>query len=131
MRCIVRMQWTGEMDDSVAPVLPRGPVLLFWLIAVAIEFVLAAVFLLTGADQAIETGLDKAGLEFGSDFITAARVGATYPAAIFGILLSLMQVAAPDLAVIGVSWVRGGRALRRAVHSRLRFWSKEVGRRRG
>lgn len=111
--------------------MPRRPILVFWLIAVGIEFVLAAVFILTGADAAIETGLETAGLEFGTDFLTAIRVLVVYPAATFAVILSLLQVAAPDLAVIGVSRIRGGRPLLRAVRGRFRFWSEAVGPRRG
>src|SRR5207342_2906700 len=78
-----------------------------------------------------DAGLTKAGLEFSSDLLTAARVLLAYPAAWLGILLALGQVAAPDLAVLGVARVRGGRALLRAVRQRLRPWSPAVGRRRG
>jgi uncharacterized protein len=119
------MNATGKVS------LPRRPLLLYWLIAVAIEFVLAAVFILTGADAAIETALQKAGLDFATDFITAARGVIAYPAATLGVALSLLQVAAPDLAVVGVSILKGGRRLRRVVISRFRFWSCEVGARRG
>ena len=123
---------TDRIGDASGEVsLPRRPLLVYWLIAVAIEFVLAAVFVLTGADAAIETALEKAGLDFATDFITAARALIAYPAATVGVVLSLLQVAAPDLAVVGVSVIRGGPALRRAVTGRLRFWSREVGTRRG
>jgi membrane protease YdiL (CAAX protease family) len=119
----------GDASESVS--LPRRPLLIYWLIAVGIEFVLAAVFVLTGADAAIETALHKAGLDFATDFITAGRAVIAYPAATVGVVLSLLQVAAPDLAVLGVSVIRGGRALRRAVTGRFRFWSRQVGARRG
>ncbi len=88
-------------------------------------------FILTGADATIEVGLDKAGLDFGSDFVTAIRVAVVYPAAAFAVILALLQVAAPDLAVLGVSWIRGGRALLSAVRRRFRFWSAAVGAKRG
>ena len=123
---------TDRIGDARGRVsLPRRPLLIYWLIAVAIEFVLAAVFVLTGADAAIEVALEKAGLDFATDFITAARALIAYPAATVGVVLSLLQVAAPDLAVLGVSLIRGGRALRHAVTGRFRFWSREVGARRG
>ena len=119
---------TDRIGDASGRVsLPRRPLLIYWLIAVAIEFVLAAVFVLTGADAAIEAALDKAGLDFATGFITAARALIAYPAATVGVVLSLLQVAAPDLAVLGVSLIRGGRALRHAVTGRFRVWSREVG----
>ena len=95
---------TDRIGDTSGRVsLPRRPLLIYWLIAAGIEFVLAAVFVLTGADAAIETALQKAGLDFATDFITAGRALIAYPAATVGVVLSLLQVAAPDLAVLGVS----------------------------
>ena len=111
--------------------LPRRPVLTFWLIAVALEVVLGVAFLVSGAESAIEDGLSKAGLDFGSDLLTAGRVVVVYPAALLGVTLALAQVAAPDLAVLVVARIRGGRALLHAVGRRFRPWSKEVGVRKG
>jgi len=111
--------------------LPRRPVLTFWLIAVALEVVLGVAFLLTSADAAIDKGLSKAGIDFSSDLLTAVRVVVVYPAAILGVTLALAQVAAPDLAVFFVARIRGGRRLLRAVGSRFRPWSNQVGARRG
>src|SRR3954452_3033600 len=117
--------------DAVEVDLPRRPVLTFWLIAVALEVVLGVAFLLTDADGAIDTGLSKAGIDFSSDLLTAARVVVVYPAAILGVTLALAQVAAPDLGVLIVARIRGGRTLWHAVGSRFRPWSRDVGARRG
>ncbi len=111
--------------------LPRRPVLKFWLIAVALEVLLGVAFLLSGAESAIDAGLSKAGIDFGSDLLTAGRVLVVYPAALLGVALALAQVAAPDLAVLVVARIRGGRRLLHAVGRRIRPWSKEVGVRRG
>ena len=111
--------------------LPRRPVLTFWLIAVALEVLLGVAFLLSGAEPSIDAGLSKAGIDFGSDLLTAGRVVVVYPAAILGVALALAQVAAPDLAVLVVARIRGGRALLRAVGRRFRPWSREVGARKG
>lgn len=116
-------------DDEV--VLPRRPVLTFWLIAVGLEVVLGVAFLVSGAESSIDAGLSKAGIDFGSDLVTALRVVVVYPAAILGVGLALAQVAAPDLAVLVVALIRGGRGLLRAVGRRFRPWSPEVGARRG
>jgi membrane protease YdiL (CAAX protease family) len=105
-------------------------VLRFWLVAVALEVVLGLALLLTGADAAIDRGLSKAGIDFGSDLVTAVRVLLVYPAAFLGVALALAQVAAPDLAVLGVA--RGDRArVLRQVRGRFRPWSAEVGPVRG
>lgn len=103
----------------------------FSLAAVAIEVLLAVAFLLTGADAMIEQGLSGVGLEFNTDLVTAVTLVVGFPAAAFAVGLSLMQVAAPDLAVLAVPWPRGGQEGRRPVRERLRFWSCEDGARSG
>jgi len=122
---------SGATTGRPEPALPRRPTLTFWLIAVALEVVLGVAFLLSGAESAIDTGLSKAGIDFGSDLLTAARVLVVYPAALLGIALALGQVAAPDLAVLFVARIKGGRPLLHAVRRLFRPWSKEVGPRRG
>lgn len=64
----------AQPAGDVSAQLPRKPVLTYWLIAIALEVVLGAAFFATGADAAIERGLTRAGLDFGSDLVTAARV---------------------------------------------------------
>ena len=76
-----------------------------------LEVVLGVAFLVSGAESAIDEGLSRAGLDFGSDLLTAGRVVVVYPAALLGVALALSQVAAPDLAVLVVARIRGGRAL--------------------
>ena len=133
------MEDVGDMGPLSAPDaaesmnvdLPPRPVLTFWLIAVALEVLLGIAFLLTGADGVIDRGLSEAGIDFSSDLLTAVRVVVVYPAAFLGVILALAQVAAPDLAVLIVARIRGGRRLLRAVGSRFRPWSNEVGARRG
>lgn len=119
---------TGPPQEVI---LPRRPVLTFWLIAVALEVLLGVAFLLSGAESAIDDGLSKAGIDFGSDLLTAGRVLVVYPAALLGVALALAQVAAPDLAVLVVARIRGGLGLLRAVGRRFRPWSREVGARKG
>ena len=117
----------AELDPQGVD-LPHRPVLTFWLIAVALEVLLGVAFLLSGADAAIDAGLSEAGIDFGSDLLTALRVVVVYPAAFLGVLLALAQVAAPDLAVLVVARIRGGRRLLRAVGKRFRPWSRRLGR---
>lgn len=109
----------------------RHPVAVFWLVAVGLELLLIPLFLVSGADAEIQRGLDTAGLDFNTDLVTAGRVVAAEPAALWGVLLSLGQVASPDLAVLLVAGlVLQGGALRE-VTRRFRFWSPEVGAARG
>lgn len=111
--------------------LGRRPVLTFWLIAVALEVLLGVAFVLSGADAAIERGLSAAGIDFGSDLLTAGRVVLAYPAALLAVTLALAQVAAPDLAVVLLARIRAAPGLLRLVAGRFRPWSREVGARRG
>ncbi|HXV93864.1 MAG TPA: CPBP family intramembrane glutamic endopeptidase [Pseudonocardia sp.] len=111
--------------------LPARPVLLFWSVATLIQIPVATAFLLVGADAELARGLAAAGLEFRTDLLAGVLVVIAYPAAALGVALSLAQVAAPDLAVLGVAARRGGRALLRDVAARLRPWSRAVGRRSG
>lgn len=104
----------------------------FWIVATALEVVLAAALILSGGDAAVSRGLEAAGLEFNTDLVTAVRIVVVYPAAAIGVLLALAQVAAPDLAVLVVTrTVRRGPASLAAVARRFRFWSADVGARRG
>lgn len=110
----------------------RSPrlVLRFWLIAVGLEVIFGLALLVVG-DAALQRGLDAAGLEFNTDAVTAARLVVGYPAATLAVLLSVGAVAAPDIAVLVVTWRRRGADGLAAVRRRFRFWAPEVGRRRG
>ncbi|MGW6488726.1 CPBP family glutamic-type intramembrane protease [Streptomyces sp. NPDC055056] len=112
-------------------VVRAGIVWRFWLVAVALELLLAVAFLLCGADAQIEKALSRAGLGFGTDLVTAARAVAAYWPAALAVGLALAQVAAPDLAVFAVARRAGGRELLRGLGRRLRPWSPRVGARRG
>lgn len=127
----MRSRSTSRTAGVAEVFLPRRPVLTFWLCAVALEVGLGVAFLVSGAESSIDAGLSRAGIDFGSDLVTALRVVVVYPAAILGVALALAQVAAPDLAVLVVARIRGGRALLRAVSRRLRPWSRDVGPRTG
>lgn len=111
---------------------PRRPVLRFWVVATALEVVLAVVLLLSGADAAVEAGLAATGLSFNTDLVSAGLLVVLYPAAALGVALALLQVAAPDLAVLVVARrVRRGPGSLADVASRFRFWSRGTGARRG
>lgn len=108
----------------------RRPVLWFWLVAVGIELVVIPAFLLSGAQAGLDAALTSTDTDFNTDLVTAARLVIADGRALAGVALALVQVAAPDLAVILVCAVMGGGEWRR-VARRFRFWSRRVGRRRG
>lgn len=102
----------------------------FWLLAVGLEVLFGLALLVVG-DVALQRGLDATGLEFNTDALTAARLVIGYPAATLAVLLSVGAVAAPDIAVLIVTWRRRGADGMAAVRRRFRFWAPDVGRRRG
>lgn len=108
----------------------RRPVLWFWLIAVGVELLVIPIFLLSGAQEAIDAALTATGMDFNTDLVSAAKLICADPRALAGVALSLVQVAAPDLAVLIVCAVIGEGHLRR-VGRRFRFWGPRVGWRRG
>ncbi|WP_410812721.1 CPBP family intramembrane glutamic endopeptidase [Micromonospora sp. 067-2] len=106
------------------------PVLWFWLIAVAIELVVIPVFLLSGAQEGVDAALTATGTDFNTDLVTAFRLVLNDHRAMAGVVLSLIQVAAPDIAVLMVGLLAGRHHLRQ-VARRWRFWSPATGWRRG
>lgn len=123
---------TATIETMALVRVDRSPrlTLRFWLIAVGLEVLFGLALLVLG-DAALQRGLDATGLEFNTDAVTAARLVIGYPAATVAVLLSVGGVAAPDIAVLVVTWRRRGSDGLAAVRRRLRFWAPEVGRRRG
>lgn len=108
----------------------RRPVLWFWSIAVVIELLVIPAFLFTGAQAGLDAALTATGAAFNTDLVSAARLVVADQRASAGILLAIVQVAAPDLAVLIVGAIIGGGQLRR-VGRRFRFWDRRVRWRRG
>lgn len=104
-----------------------------WLVAVAvaIEVVLIPIFLFTGADAVLGDALDATGLAFNTDLVTAVRVMVLEPSAIGPVVLSLVQVASPDLAMFIVVGLGAGASALVAVKRRWRWWHPAVGAARG
>jgi membrane protease YdiL (CAAX protease family) len=100
-------------------------------VAVALEIVLIPVFLLTGADEALDRGLQQAGIPFNTDLVTAARLVVAVPGTALGVGLAIAQVASPDLALLLVAGLGFGAAGLRAVRRRWRPWAADLGWRRG
>jgi membrane protease YdiL (CAAX protease family) len=109
----------------------RHPVAPLWVVAVALSIVLIPAFLLTGADEALDRGLQQAGIPFNTDLVTAARLVVAVPGAAVGVGLALAQVASPDLALLLVAGLGLGAAGLHAVRRRWRPWTADLGWRRG
>lgn len=104
-----------------------------WLVtvAVAIEIVLIPIFLFTGADAVLSDALDAAGLAFNTDLVTAVRIMVLEPSTIGPVVLSLLQVASPDLALLMVIGLGFGAAGLGEVKRRWRWWHPAIGAARG
>ncbi len=109
----------------------RHPVAPLWVVAVALSIVLIPAFLLTGADEALDRGLQQAGIPFNTDLVTAARLVVAVPGAAVGVGLALAQVASPDLALLLVAGLGLGAAGLHAVRRHWRPWTADLGWRRG
>ena len=112
----------------------RHPVTWFFALSLAIELVVVAVFLSSGAAATLEAAIKAAGLGERTDFVSAGRLVALKPQATFGVLLSILQPLSPDIAAFAVAALAfglGGIGGVVALVRRYRFWSEDVGWRRG
>lgn len=110
----------------------RRPVAWFFAIALAAEILVIAVLLLSGALAPLEAAIEAV---FGgvqrTDFVSAFRLAVEAPQAIPGIALSILQPLTPDLAAFVVAALAFGLVGVRRLLRGYRFWSGEVGWRRG
>jgi uncharacterized protein len=109
----------------------NAPVRWLVVVAIAIEVVLIPVFLFTGADAVLTDALDAAGLAFNTDLVTAVRIMVIAPATIVPVVLSLLQVASPDLALLIVVGLGFGATGLVAVKRRWRWWHPAITPREG
>ena len=107
------------------------PIAWFFAIAMTLEGLVIAVFLLSGAAERFDAAVQTAGVEGKTDFVTAYKLAVEAPEAIPGILLSILQPLTPDIAAFVVTAVAFGAFGVRKLVRGYRFWGKEVGWRRG
>jgi len=109
----------------------RRPVAWFFAFSLGIELVAVAAFLLSGAAAELEAAIRATGLGERTDFVSAGRLLALEPRSWLGVSLSILQPLSPDIAafmVAGLAFGLGGVVV---LVLRYRFWSKEVGWKRG
>ncbi len=109
----------------------RWPVTWFFAISLGIEFVVVAVFLLSGAAAELEAALRATGLGGRTDFVSAGRLVALEPRSWLGVFLSILQPLSPDIAAFVVASLAFGLGGVVVLVHRYRFWSKVVGWKRG
>ena len=102
----------------------KYPLAWYYVISVLIVIIIIPLFLLTGADVEVEQALKKTGIQFNTDLVTAFRVVSAEPRAFFGVLLAILQVAAPDIAVFIVASIAYGRKGLLELKNRFRFWQQ-------
>lgn len=112
----------------------RRPVVWFFAISLATEFAVVAVFLSSGAAEKLEAAIRATGLEERTDFVSAGRLVVLEPQSWLGVFLSILQPLSPDIAAFGVAALAfglGGIGGVVALIRRYRFWSNDVGWKRG
>jgi len=124
---------TKEVDEmmKLGGKMRRRPIAWFFAIALGLEVVVVAVFLLSGAAARFETAVQAAGLDGKTDFVSAYQLAVEAPRAVPGIALSILQPFTPDIAAFVVAAAAFGLVgLKRLVRG-FRFWSAEAGWRQG
>ena len=103
----------------------------FFAISLGVELVVVAVFLLSGAATKLEAAIRASGLGERIDFVSTGRLMTLEPQSWSGVLLSILQPLSPDIAafvVAGLAFGLGGVVV---LVRRYRFWSNDVGWRKG
>jgi len=109
----------------------RRPVAWFFALSLAIEIAVIAVFLSSGAAGKLEAAIEASGLGYRTDFISAFRLVLLEPESTLGVFLSVLQPLSPDIAAFAVAALAFGLGGVVTLIRRYRFWSRDVGWRRG
>lgn len=103
----------------------------FFALALAIELVVVAVYLFSGAAVELEAAIEAVSGEQRTDLVSAFGLAVEAPQAIPGISLSILQPLSPTIAAFVVAVVAFGFSGAKRLGRGYRFWSREVGWRRG
>lgn len=112
----------------------RRPISWFFGISLAIEVLVIAVFLASGAAGVLEAAMESTDLTGKTDFVSAGRLVIAEPGSTLGVILSVLQPLSPDIAafvVAALAFGVGGTWGVMALLRRYRFWRGDVGWRRG
>ena len=119
------------MTKQLVAGIKKHPLVWFYVIAVLIEIAIIPLFFFTGADRAIFQAFEKTEIPFKTDLVTMFRVVLAAPEAFPGIFLSVVQVAAIDIAVFIVAKLAYGQKGIANLKNRFRFWRQRITWRRG
>jgi uncharacterized protein len=114
------------MTQQLLASIQKRPLSWFYLISVLIEILLIPVFYFTGADDGLMGAIEKTGIPFKTDLVTAFRVVLAVPEALAGVFLAIVQVAAVDIAVLIVVKLAYGQKGITDLKNRFRFWRKDI-----
>ena len=109
----------------------RRPVSWFFAISLATELAVVATFLSSGAARQLEAAIRASGLEERTDFVSAGRLVLLEPQSWLGVFLSILQPLSPDIAAFVVAALAFGLGGVVVLVRRYRFWSADVGWRKG
>jgi membrane protease YdiL (CAAX protease family) len=114
------------MVKQIVASIQKRPLTWFYIISVLIEIAIIPVFYFTGASDTLMSAIEKSGIPFKTDLVTAFRVVLAAPEALPGIFLAITQVAAVDIAVFIVAKIAYGQQGITALKARFRFWKKDM-----
>ena len=117
--------------DAVREMMSRRPVAWFFGISMALNVLVIAVFIASGAAERFAAAVEAAGLGDRTDFVSAFRLALAEPSSVPGIALSILQPLTPDIAAFAVAAVAFGLVGVKRLVRGYRFWSGSVGWRRG
>ena len=109
----------------------RRPVSWFFAISLVIELAVVATFLSSGAARKLEAAIRATGLGERTDFVSAGRLVVLEPQSWLGVFLSILQPLSPDIAAFVVAALAFGLGGVVVLVRRYRFWSGDVGWRKG
>jgi membrane protease YdiL (CAAX protease family) len=109
----------------------RRPVAWFFALALAIEVAVVVIAVVTGAFDKLSTAVEAAGLAGRTDFVALGRLVVAEPGMLPDAVLVVLQPFSPDVAAFLVAGLAFGLlGLKRVVRG-YRFWSADIGWRRG
>jgi membrane protease YdiL (CAAX protease family) len=109
----------------------RRPVVWFFALALAIEVAVVALALVTGAFDGLFTAQEAAGLAGRTDFVALGQLVAGEPSLLPDAVLVVLQPFSPDIAAFLVAGLAFGLVGLKRIVRGYRFWSGDVGWRRG
>ena len=109
----------------------RRPVAWFFALALAIEVAVVALALVTGAFDRFPAAQEAAGLAGRTDFVALGRLVGAEPGVLLDAVLVVLQPFSPDVAALLVAAFAFGLVGLKKIARGYRFWSGDVGWRRG